>query len=346
MKQVSTVLDNLNIVSCFENDKITRKKSKARIENDLIIQHNDLIEARYKLSLQEKRVVLWLLTQIKPSDEDFKLHKLKITEFAKILNLEVAAQYLELQKITLNLMKKVLKIYEPHTNSIFQVAWQSFARYYSKKGYIELRFDPALKPYLLQLKSHFTQLTLSDIIQLNSIYAMRIYELVKQYEFAGQKEIDVDNLREYCGITRVEYTRYNDFKRKVLERAKKEINQKTDLNINYVEIKESRKIVAIKWTIRKKDLEKQKHSARIDRLEKELRSEAIIVNSFLEYGFSKIIAKRLIKLHGEETIKNAIRAVDLQIEKGKAKNPKAMLMAAFKEKWHPEIFKTKKGTNF
>lgn len=333
MKSISTALDNLNLAP----PKLIKKPNA----NNLITQHNNLIEAKYRLSLQEKRVILWLLTQIKSDDEDFTLHKLEVSEFSRMTGLGIDNQYSKLQEITSNLMRRVFKIYEPQTDSFFQIAWLSFARYYFKKGYIELRFDPALKPYLLQLKSHFTKLNLSDMMNLNSIYTARFYELLKQYESIGKRTIYLQKLRDYCGIIDQEYKKYNDLKKNVLERAKKEINEKTDIIVDYIEIKESRKIVAIEWTIKKITPEKQGHLEKIDRLEKELRSERIVIDSLLEYGFSKTTIKRFITLHGEKTVKDAIRAVDLQVERGKAKNPKAMIRTAIEEKWHPEVFKKK-----
>jgi rhamnogalacturonyl hydrolase YesR len=62
----------------------------------------------------------------------------------------------------------------------------------------------------------------------------------------------------------------------------------------------------------------------------------------MEYGFSKGIAKRLLKTHEEDVIKNAIKAVNVQIERNHVKNAKAMLQTAIKEKWHPEVFKKRK----
>jgi hypothetical protein len=77
-------------------------------------------------------------------------------------------------------------------------------------------------------------------------------------------------------------------------------------------------------------------------LQKELRSELALIEALMEYGFSKGIAKRFLKTNEEEVIKNALKSVNLQIERGNVKNPKAMLQTAIKEKWHPEVFKKKK----
>lgn len=342
MKYFNEILDNSDTdISKSKRLKITQKGNE--FKNKLIVQHNHLIEARYRLNLQEKRIILWLLTQITINDEDFKLHRLEISEFSKMVGLKHKGQYQELQSITGNLMKRVIRIYEIEKQELIQVSWLSSARYQMKKGCVLLEFSPQLKPYLLQLKSHFTKLNLSDMMQFNSVYAMRFYELLKQYEYIGTRKIDIKDLREYCGISEEEYKRYNDLKKAVLERAKKEINEKTDLKIDYSEIKESRKIVAIEWSISKKDVQKQRHKEKIKILQKELRSSQIVIDNLMEYGFGKTIAKRMLTMHGEEIVANAIKAVNIQIEKGKVKNPKAMIKVAIEERWHPEIFKTKKS---
>lgn len=340
MKKISSVLGDINIIPCKTSNTRPAKKT---LKDKLVIQHNHLIEARYRLSLQEKRVILWLLTQIKPDDEDFKLHRLEIAEFAKMNMLGINNQYSKLQEITMNLMKRVLKINKPESKSIFQIAWLSYAEYHLKKGYVELRFDPALKPYLLNLKSHFTQLALSDMMQLTSIYSIRFYELLKQYELIKQREISIKELREHFGINDNEYARYNDFKKDILERIKKEINEKTDLKINYYEIKESRKIVAIKWTIIKKDARAREKLENSTIVQKQLRSEIALIESLKEYGFTKAMAQRMVENYDHDIIRNAIHVVNVQIEKKHAKNPKALLIASIKNAWHPEKFKPNKS---
>ena len=105
---------------------------------EFIVKSNALVEARYRLSLQESQVVLWLLTQIRTEDEDFKIHKLKITDFAKIVGVRVDGKYDEMQQITERLMKRIVKIYEPEKKEYLQVAWLSSARYQTDKGNVLL----------------------------------------------------------------------------------------------------------------------------------------------------------------------------------------------------------------
>lgn len=307
-----------------------------------IVKSNSLIEAKCKLTLQESRVLLWLLSQIKSDDENFKSYKLNVKDFAQITDLDNNNQYAQLQKITKNLTKKSIEIYEPEKETLLQASWLSAAFYELKKGYVILEFSPYLKPYLLKIKQHFTKIETADLLKLKSIYSIRIFELLKQYENIGTRKITVDELRSYCGIVAHQYRNYNAIKLYIIERSKKEINAKTDYCINYREIKESRKIVAIEWTITKKDSQTEEKLKKLANIEKELRSQQVIINNLTEYGFARTTAKKLVIMHSEEIVKNAIRAVDLQIERGKAKNPKAMLKVAIEEKWHPEVFRVRK----
>ena len=311
--------------------------------NKYVVKSNSLVEARYRLSLQESKIILWLLTQIRHDDEDFKSHQMTISEFSKMIGVEVDNQYGKIREVTKSLMRRVLEIYEPEKNSFLQVSWLSSARYEGKKGIVSLEFSPQLKPYLLKLKSHFTKLDIIDTLNLKSVHAIRVFELLLQYLIIGNRTITLQELRGYCGIREHEYKDYFDIKRKVINRAKTEINTKTEYEIDYQEIKESRKVVAIDWTIKKKPIQLEGTAEKVRQLQKEYRSESVIVDSLVEYGFSRTIAKRFIINNGEDVVSDALKSVNIQVERGQVKNPKAMLQKAIQEKWKPEVYKNKKN---
>jgi len=306
-----------------------------------IVKSNSLVEARYRLSLQESHVIYWLLTQIRADDEDFKPHQMSIVEFSKMIGVEVDNQYSKLRDVTQNLMRRILNIYEPEKNEWLQVAWLSSARYQGKKGIVILKFDPDLKPYLLKLQSHFTKIDLVDTMKLKSVHSIRMFELLLQYLIIGNRKITIEDLRLLCGIQQKEYIGYNMLKRKVIDRAKTEINAKTEYDIDYKEIKESRKVVAIDWTIKKKP-PLEATAQKVRQLQKEYRSESVIIDSLVEYGFSRAMAKRFITNNGEDVVSDALKSVNIQVERGTVKNPRAMLQMAIKEKWKPDVYKNKK----
>lgn len=316
--------------------------TKCLTTQELVVQSNYLVEAHYRLTLQEKRLVLWLISKIKRDDIDFKKYKLNIIDFAAMLNVNPDTQYKELKKVTGSLITRLIQIEEPQTGATKQMAWLCFAHWEPKKGICSLEFHPELKPYLLQLKEQFTQIGFADFLGLSSVYSVRIFELLAQYLTIGKRTTTVEELRSWCGIQKDEYQKYDHLKSRVINRAKTEINLKTEYEVDYQEIKESRKVVAIEWSFKKKThFEKaQKEKAAI--IQKELRSANAIVEQLHEYGFTKQAAQRLIKAHDEQIIINAIRTVENYQSNHIVKNAKALLASAIKGKWHPEVYQAKR----
>ena len=72
-----------------------------------------------------------------------------------------------------------------------------------------------------------------------------------------------------------------------------------------------------------------------------MRSKNSVIEQICEYGFGRKTAEIFFKNFTEAEIIQALKAVNLQIERGNVKNTKAMIRVAIKEKWHPSIFKKK-----
>ena len=201
--------------------------SKKKI-NELVVKSNTLIEASYKLTLHEKRLILFMASMIKKDDDDFHSYEISIQDFNRIVGIENEAGYTRTKELTEKILTRVLKIREP--DGVLHINWLSSAKYLESEGNIRLRFDPALKPYLLQLKDCFTKYQLTNIIQFDSFYHIRIYELLKQYEPIGWRYFELDKLRVLLGIRPEEYQLYADFKNRVLKPAKVAFDKRYSLN--------------------------------------------------------------------------------------------------------------------
>ncbi len=228
------------------------KKKKALPNSLIVTQSNELVEARYNLPLGEQRLVLTMISRIQPDDEDFKPYRISVAEFADFLGIAKDSAYQECKKITANLLTRVLHIREE--GRLLQIGWMSSAEYIDGSGMVNLTFDPLLKPYLLQLKSNFTSSKLNMMLSFKSQYTMRIYALLKQYEKLKVREIELELLRDMLGLRKDLHVEYRDFKRHVLEAAKKELLEKSDLYFEYTEIKYGRRVGAIRFGIYAKEL--------------------------------------------------------------------------------------------
>lgn len=217
--------------------------------DNIVTKSNSLIEAKYKdkLTLEEQRIILFLVSQIQPNDEDFKTYSITISEFTKILDLKTKSKHQSLVSISRGLRNKEIVIQREGSTLI--TGWISSVEYFNKNGTIELSFDPKLKPYLLKLKDNFTSYKLKDIIKIKSANSMRIYELLKQYERIKERVISLDELRDYLCISDEKYPLYANFKQRVLVTAQKELKEKSDIYFEFEPIKKGKKVDMIKFKI-------------------------------------------------------------------------------------------------
>ena len=216
----------------------------------LVTKHNKLIQARYALSLQEKRLVLWLVSAIRLGDTDFHSYRVSVRALAELLGVEKNKNiYAQVAAITRRLMRRVIEIEKLDEKRYLQIHWISSAEYHLGQGYVDLCFDPKLKPYLLQLRDQFTSIALQYAIHLRSVYAIRIYELLKQYQRIRERTLAVADLRRMLSIDDQKYTLVKDFRRRVIDIARREINGKTDIRFDYEAIKTGRKITHIRFRI-------------------------------------------------------------------------------------------------
>ena len=218
------------------------------MSKDLIVKGNNLIEASYRLTLTEIRLVLKMVSTIKKDDTDLTPYKFSVSDLLDEFSMH-SGDYKEIKKATSGLLSKVMSIEDLDRKRTLQINFISSAEYYEGQGIVELSFDPKLKPYLLQLRKNFTSFHLSTIKKLKSPYTIRIYELAKQFKKAGQRQLTVDDLKKKLGIPPNQYQRYGHFKQRILLPALKDINQHTELSVTIEESTFGRKIDKILFRI-------------------------------------------------------------------------------------------------
>ncbi|MFP7474290.1 replication initiation protein [Niallia taxi] len=214
-----------------------------------VTKSNELIESTYKLSLQEQRILLVMASKVQPSDETLKTYRFRARDFIEIIgNSKKTGFYSYLREIVNGLQTKVLTIKKDGKQRNY--SWVITSIYEDNEGYITLQFHPELKGFFLELKDKFTSYQLENVVRLNSVYSIRIYELLKQYERIRKRKLTLMELRTFLGIEPTKYKQYGHFKSKVLLVAQKEVNNNTDINFMFNEIKTGRKVTSIEFIIK------------------------------------------------------------------------------------------------
>lgn len=232
---------------------------------------NELIQkARYSLTLQQQKIVLYLIAQISPIDSEFKTYELGISDFCRVCGIENAGgkDYADLRRQIKAIADKSMWLQLEDGTSQALVRWIESPVIRTHSGIVELKLNEALRPYLLQLKSNFTQYDLIYTLQFKSKYSIRLYELVCSIHYHEldeyKRRFSLDELRKLLDCET--YTEYKAFRRRVLQVAIDEINEWSDKTLSFEPLKKGRYVVGVELTIRTKEiLDRLKVLSAIDR---------------------------------------------------------------------------------
>jgi plasmid replication initiation protein len=293
-----------------------------------VTKSNELIESTYKLSLQEQRILLVMASKVQPNDETLKTYRFRARDFIEIIgNKPGTGFYSYLKDIVNGLQTKVLTIKKDGKQRNYN--WVITSIYEDNEGYITLQFHPELKSFFLQLKEKFTTYQLENVVRLNSGYSIRIYELLKQYEKIKRRKMLIEELRHFLAIEPTKYKQYGHFKSKVLLVAQNEINEKTDIQFEFIEIKTGRKVTGIEFIIKSnnyKEFSNTKQLSLINELEKDpLKSQ------LEDLGVSKDKLDWLLTEFSKEQIIRNIQYVQKRIKTGEIKHPDSYVIKAIQK---------------
>jgi plasmid replication initiation protein len=341
----------------------------------LIKKSNQLIEARYKFDVWETRMFLSVLAQIRKEDLDFQTYRIWYGDVIKVFALKSNQSYALLREGAKSLMRQ--KFYVSSSDGGFEreTAFHIIRSVnYLKEGqegggieqqeYIDITVEPEMKPLLLQLQQNFTAYDLQNVAKLGP-NALRLYELLKQYERIGERTLEITQLRRILEMEQ-EYPLFADFYKWFIKPAVRDISLYTDLSIAEPEkVKDRKKVVALRFKIVRKhredstDKSKTENSAKSFFKSKEQLDKVLEDNSAPEQNIQSndpVVSAYFLKLNdwwgieqdaffkrvSDKTpidIENAIIFTKSRIQLGKAENPAGVFLEAL-SKGHKTIEQT------
>jgi plasmid replication initiation protein len=328
-----------------------------KIQSDklLITQKNTLATAAYKMTLQEKRLLALTMAHVRVKDNDFKCYHIPVTVIKECLELK-GKIHAEIQNVAEKLLSRVVKIENKNGRwKAFQ--WVSYCEYVPKeesangKAYLEIQLHDHLIPMLLNLRKYFGSIHLRQVLPMSSVHSIRIFEILSCLNMMFTKtkiEIPVNDLKKWLGMES-KYTNFKDFRRRVLEIAKRECEKHTNLIFTWEEEKKGRKIAILHFTVKRNPRFKNEPlpTSNIEQSELGLQSALFIeemttneqnqVLSILkENGINGTTAESLLK---DFSLQQIIENIELAREKhknGKTKDLAATTVAAIRENWSNE----------
>ena len=220
------------------------EKPKPELVSKLVVQRNDLVNARFALTTLEMRLFMAMLSRIHRDDTEFSEMRIPVTEVVALSGRRPSSNdYQQLKDMCALLASRVIYIERPSNKkrpgkstedapSFSNTPLMAYADYSSEERALVVRFNDRVRDHLLQLnEGNFTQAQLMQLLKLKSAHSYRIYWLLKQYGSFGSRTIQVDDLKRLLDLEG-QYKQFPLFKMRVLDRAQSELAQ-TNLAFEY-----------------------------------------------------------------------------------------------------------------
>lgn len=232
------------------------------------------------LTLAEQRVLLACIAQIDTKQTLTENYRFEVTasgvaDLAGLENLSNA--YRDLKKAAEKLYERSVIIDDPDPDNpqitTRKTRWISSIDYVPGEGKLVLSFSVGIIPYLSQLSREFTKYKLKHVARFESVYSIRLYELLVQWSSAGEREIEVEWLKHQFQVGD-KYERVVDLKKRVIDPAVKEINEHSNLWVKYGQRKSGRTITHFQFQFGLKGEGQQPATSRKHITEDEINKQA------------------------------------------------------------------------
>ena len=230
-------------------------------KKELVVKSNQVIEASYRLTVIEQKVLLSAIAKIpkQVAVTDNEIYTVSISDLQNIGSHEKTA-YRELKQAVERLYDRSINFVD---GSVSKIRWVQRIDFNDSKSEIAIRFSKDILPYISNVKANFTQYLLSDVATMKSAYSFRLYELLAQYKSIGKRLISIDDLRLMLDIGK-RYKTTGNLIAWVIEPSIHEINDLTNLIITVLPKKTGRKYTHLEFTIKQKPSKATAHHKQRD----------------------------------------------------------------------------------
>lgn len=298
--------------------------SLKEIEKRKIVEHNDLITSVAKMDKVPLKIfelaVSLIDTDNPPKNNTIYLSKTELFAFFKVDDSNKHSRFkeaimtlhqqsvFEIREMNVHKNKFEYRVISP----LEETTWNDY------NDIISMTFTKSIMPYLIELKTKFTQYALSDLVDLNSKYSIILYKWLSmnynQYEHysvkGGRRTEQVESYRNpsisikelrLMTDTVTDYKRFDHFETRVLKNAIEEINTHTHFNVTYEKVKKGRSIDSIVFHITKKPvarndfykLEEQDPIYLQDKANKE-QAEELLAGKALKSKYTKLLLDNML----------------------------------------------------
>ena len=206
-----------------------------------IVEKRNILNAvrSNSMTLQELRFFSIYLSKINPWDKSSRVVRFPLDDFRRIMGLGAGKNITHFKYTIRHILQQIVEV--PNEKGTGYTAFQLFKRAKVEKDeqdawYVEFDAHDDALPLMFDFKNRYFKYELWNALRLKSPNQVRMYEILKQYEGLGKRELTITELRELLGIGKKEYadrTGWSNFKKKVLDSCQQALKETTDICYTY-----------------------------------------------------------------------------------------------------------------
>jgi len=226
-------------------------QTQLSLPGEQVKMSNTLARARLKgLPLYGGRMIAAFASLVKDTDAAFQEYSIPASSIFPIDAAKMSKKQRDLIEAAADaVLTTIVEVPCPGDPNGFKK--YSFSQVVFEHGTLTTAFAPQLKPFFLELKEKFTLFPLGEYLTLTSVYAQKIYLLLRSWRSVPSFSITIEELAASTD-TPATY-RYQDIRRRIIEPAMREIKKKTTLRVTWETVKEGRKVTAILFRFKNRD---------------------------------------------------------------------------------------------
>lgn len=196
----------------------------------VIYQHNVITSGRYDYSACMLDILFMVLAGLEKNKLEYTIHTHDIEHITGR-----KWNYQQLREATESIGSRMFEIETPE--SLDQIWLFSRIKYLKGTGSFTIKLNSEAAPYFFDLKNNFTAMQLKSVLNCSSKYAKRLYAIACQWRSVGTKRFEISELKQMLGLIdkkgNEQFTEITAFKKYVLDIARKQISENTDIELDY-----------------------------------------------------------------------------------------------------------------
>lgn len=218
------------------------------LPGEIVKKDNRLVRSKITISnVEASRILANLVACIHTDDKTLKrVYRVAVKDFLADTS---GRGYTRVKGLCRELAQALVELEEPDpdgSHPIFE-AGAIFSRIVYRKGIVEAEFNGHMAPFLLDLQQCFTQYSLIEYLKLPSIYSQRIFEILKSWSRMPEVVISMTELHRMLDSPDSFRANFAEFRRRVLEKAHKDISTHTSFRYEWEPVKAGRSVEAIRF---------------------------------------------------------------------------------------------------